>query len=280
MVALLTGWCAGTEKGYQMCQLLGMSASEPLNLRFSWKKFAMRGSEFSGNPDGWGVAYLDGTDAQLIREPAPAADSPHVAFLESHGPASDMILSHVRRATVGDRRLANTQPFVRRLGGRVHVFAHNGHVSLPALNNHSPWLVPVGETDSEDLFCRLLHDIEVLWRGSEPPSLDARTEVVADFARSMSRLGALNFLYSDGLTLFAHSHRRTVPGDEISTDPGLFLLHRDRVAESGEPGLCEGLRSGGECGSATLIATVPLDSQRWEPMGSGELLRIEHGRIV
>ena len=263
-----------------MCQLLGMSASEPLNLRFSWKKFAVRGSEFSGNPDGWGVAYFEGTDAQLIREPAPAADSPQVAFLESHGPASDLILSHVRRATVGERRLANTQPFVRRLGGRAHVFAHNGHVSLPEQQSQSPWLQPLGETDSEALFCHLLSGIEVLWRGSEPPSIEARTGVVADFAQSMSMLGALNFLYYDGLTLFAHSHRRTVPGDQISTDPGLFVLHRDRVVEHCDQGLCEGLHGGGECGSATLIATVPLDDQNWGPMGSGELLRLERGRIV
>ncbi len=90
----------------------------------------MRGSEASGSPDGWGVAYLHETDAQLIREPAPAMNSPLVTFLGSHGPASDLVVSHVRHATVGDRKLANTQPFVRCLGGRAHVFAHNGYVPL------------------------------------------------------------------------------------------------------------------------------------------------------
>lgn len=263
-----------------MCQLMGISASAPLNLRFSWHSFAMRGSAVSGNPDGWGVAYLYDTDAQLIREPAPAVRSPLVAFLESHGPSSDLVVSHVRHARVGSRKLANTQPFVRCLGGRAHVFAHNGYVSLPAPEGGPAWLRPLGETDSEVLFCQLLERLEPLWSDSVTPSLEARNEVVTEFARSMAALGALNFLYSDGLTLFAHSHRRTIPGAEISTDPGLFVLRRDRIAPGFEPGLCEGLSHEGECKSAVLIASVPLDDQPWVPMGSGEILRLESGKLV
>ena len=203
-----------------------------------------------------------------------------MTFLETHGPASDLVVSHVRRAVVGDRKLSNTQPFLRCLGGRVHVFAHNGYVPLPEPEDRLPWLRPLGETDSEALFCRLLEDLEPLWRGSDTPSLEARTEVVTDFARSMSGLGALNFMYCDGLTLFAHSHRRTIPGEEISTDPGLYVLRRDRVAKDCEQRLCEGLSHQGECESAVLIATVPLDDQPWAPMEAGEMLRLEKGKVV
>ncbi len=240
----------------------------------------MSGSDLSGNPDGWGVAYLEDVEAYLIREPSPAATSPYVAFLESHGPQSKLIISHVRRATVGDRRLANTQPFTRRLGGRVHVFAHNGQVPFPKPLSNSPWLKSVGDTDSEALFCHLLNSLERLWRGSKYPSLEARTEVVTEFAASMSRLGALNFLYTDGLTLFAHSHRKTVPGTAISTEPGLYLLQRDRTTQCSDDSLCRGVHSAGECESVSLLATVPLDDQSWRPLTSGELIRFEGGNIV
>ena len=240
----------------------------------------MRGSDVSGNPDGWGVAYMDDADAQLIREPAPAATSPYVAFLESYGPASKLIISHVRRATATDRSLANTQPFARILSGRVHVFAHNGYVPLPEPNYSSPWLNPVGDTDSEQLFCELLHDLAPLWHESVFPSIEDRTKVVKRFARSMSELGAMNFLYTDGLTLFAHSHRQTLPGRAVSTEPGLFVLQRSELAQDSDNTLCSGINNSEKCGQVTLVATVPLDDQPWRPMFSGELLRIENGYVV
>ena len=93
-----------------MCQLLGLSSSDPVRLTFNWESFVLQGSQEGGNPDGWGVAYFAGADATLLREPAPAAESPMVQFLNSHAPRSDLVISHVRRATHGERKLENTQP--------------------------------------------------------------------------------------------------------------------------------------------------------------------------
>jgi glutamine amidotransferase len=111
-----------------MCELLGVCVEHPVRLRLGWEEFALRGSRRGGNPDGWGVAYFAHHDALLLREPGPAAASPMVTFLARHAPPSKQIISHVRNATTGARSLENTQPFVRRLAGRAHVFAHNGHV--------------------------------------------------------------------------------------------------------------------------------------------------------
>lgn len=158
-----------------MCQLLGLSSSDPIRLTFSWESFAMRGSQQGGNPDGWGVAYYEGVDAMLLREPTPAATSSIVQFLDSHAPRSDLIISHVRRATLGDLKLANTQPFQRVLGGHTHVFAHNGFVPPVKMSATSSWLTPLGETDSELLFCRLLSDLEPLWSSGGIPALKSAT---------------------------------------------------------------------------------------------------------
>ena len=144
----------------------------------------MRGSEALGNPDGWGVAHADGHDVHLVREPSPAADSPFVSFLGFYGPPSTTLVSHIRRATAGDRILANTQPFVRRLGGQTHVFAHNGHIpSLQAPT--TSWLRALGTTDSEKMFCILLDRLEPLWRASNHPDLALRTGIVESFAEEM-----------------------------------------------------------------------------------------------
>ena len=68
------------------------------------------------------------------------------------------MIAHIRHATRGADSLANTQPFVRELGGRVHVFAHNGHSgeAIPADALSGQCYQPIGETDSEAAFCHLM----------------------------------------------------------------------------------------------------------------------------
>ena len=109
-----------------MCELLAMSSSRPAQLTFSLQTLAARGDAAGSTHDGWGVAFYQGKDVALFREPSAAADSALVRFLESQGPATYLAISHIRHATQGTISLANTQPFVRELGGRTHVFAHNG----------------------------------------------------------------------------------------------------------------------------------------------------------
>ena len=258
-----------------MCQLFGMSARLPVRVRFRWERFASQGSA-AGNPDGWGVAY-GGGDVQVLREPVPAVDSELVRFLAGHGPLATTVVSHVRRATQGGRVLSNTQPYARVLGGFTHVFAHNGHV-LPGAVPENPWLRPVGDTDSEALFCLLLSRLEPLWTHGVPP-LEARCEVISGFACEMRQCGAVNFLYFDGLTLFAHAHRRTVPGEGISTDPGLYLALRPGNGPA-VPESCVGTDCAGPVPDQALIATVPVDNGTWEPLAEGTLIRLEQGGAV
>ena len=65
--------------------------------------------------DGWGVAFYQGADVALFREPAGAAESALVRFLEEDGPETSLAISHIRHATQGNVSLANTQPFTREL---------------------------------------------------------------------------------------------------------------------------------------------------------------------
>lgn len=131
-----------------MCELLALSSSRPAQLTFSLQTLAARGGASGSTHDGWGVAFYQGKDVALFREPSAAADSALVQFLESQGPATDLAISHIRHATQGSVTLANTQPFVRELGGRTHVFAHNGDLpgafrsAALTLGDHHP----VGQT--------------------------------------------------------------------------------------------------------------------------------------
>lgn len=132
-------------------------------------------------------------------------------------------------ATVGGNSLANMQPFVRELGGRVHLFAHNGGLhGIEALFARSAHRFhPVGETDSEKGFCLLLDRLIKIWEGAMAPPLEARLAIVKAFAAEMRPLGIANFLYSDGEFVFGHGHRRT-QADGVVRPPGLWVRHRRR----------------------------------------------------
>lgn len=263
-----------------MCQLLGLSSSAPVRMTFDWKSFVMRGSDAGGNPDGWGVAYFEGSDALVLRESTPAASSPMVQYLDSNAPRSDLIISHVRRATAGERRLANTQPFARTLGGRRHVFAHNGFVPTPEAAASSAWLMPRGDTDSERLFCHLLGDLESLWANGGIPRLEERYAVILSFAREILQRGAANFLYSDGITLFAHGHRQTLPGEAVSDQPGLYLSLYKSQKGSDMSAPCLGVRTEGSCSHQALVATEPLNDREWTALTPGEIACFERGQRI
>ncbi len=287
-----------------MCELLAL-ARVPGPASVAWlEAFHRRGGQLGPHADGWGIAALtwprreDGTTAQApevdrYREASPASASAFAAtvrarLLEGDGDrkagsehAERLVLCHIRKATQGARTLRNTQPFVRELGGRLHVFAHNG--DLPgaeqafAVERCGPCR-PVGDTDSERLFCALLKALQPLWCAQEPgevPPLDARMEVVGSVAARARALGPANFFYSDGDAVIVHAHERTQPHGAVGP-PGLLL--RRLPGEGGAPG-------------GLLLASVPftLGGDRtepgvgeapWEPLAPGELLALREGRVV
>jgi predicted glutamine amidotransferase len=272
--------------GYAMkrqgvCELLALSSSRPAHLTFSLQALAARGGTTGSSHDGWGVAFYQDSDVALFREPAAAADSALVRFLESQGPATDLAISHIRHATRGGVSLANTQPFVRELGGRTHVFAHNG--DLPGIYQSELLALgrprPVGQTDSEHAFCVLLERLSTLWVDGCLPSLEARRSLVNAFAADLRALGPANFLYADGDALFAHGHRRLQRVSRRAEPPGLWWLQRECAAGDQENQHEAGV-SVDVVAQSLLFASVPLTDDPWQPLNEGELVVARSGRLV
>lgn len=267
-------WC--------MCELFAMSSREPTTVGISLELLARRGGAEGPHRDGWGVGYYAGPDVLLLREPVAASESNLVRHIEQDGPPSELVVSHIRLATRGERALQNTQPFMRELGGRSHLFAHNGELdglaAVPEIRRGR--FRPIGSTDSEVAFCGLLARLEHLWCGAEeaPPAIDERFDLVAGFASGLRGLGIANFLYADGDALFVHSDHRIPPGsDEVL--PGLYLLTRgcrEEVPDMSESGV--NLITVQQ--ALTLVASAPLTDEAWQPLARGELLAIRRGAVV
>lgn len=235
-----------------MCELFGLSCNKPVSVSFSWRGFLARGRL---NRDGWGVAfYPDGRSLCLIKEPRPSVDSAMAKFLRSADfVRGKIIVSHVRRASVGEVAYRNTHPFVRELFGREWVFAHNGTLigDLPSPRFYEP----VGETDSERAFCLMLDRLRELGRGA---SVREKIKCIEGAANELSSYGGLNFLMSDGECLYAfwsgHSSLYyTVRAPPHAAD--VRLLDEDFEVNLGL------LKAEDEV--ATIVATRELTSEGW-----------------
>jgi glutamine amidotransferase len=263
-----------------MCELFGISSRLPTTVQISLAEFARRGGATGPHIDGWGVGFHRDGDFLLVREPEPSHASAHLRFIHDQRMLSSMLVSHIRRATQGAVCLRNTQPFLRECGGRPHLFAHNGDLGPIRLRDdfNLGGYRPIGESDSEFSFCILLGLLRPLWQSESSPPLQQRFQAFCEFAERMTVLGAANFLYSDGEYLFAHSHRRRQDNGEIRA-PGLYRLTRSRH----EHEILRGMKidDGSEQGQiVTLLASVPLSDEPWQPVPEYTALALHQGEIV
>jgi predicted glutamine amidotransferase len=265
-----------------MCELLAMSSGIAATVNLTLNVLARHGGGDGPDKDGWGIAYYEGGDVRLIKDAAPAFDSPWIGFVEGLSLRSTLVLAHIRRATSGDVALRNTHPFMRELGGRPHVFAHNG--SVPGVFDSEIFRLgrfrPLGETDSERVFCVLMDRTAQAWeRQGGMPTIEERTRTVADFAEQLRREGPANFLYADGDAVFLHGDRRKEHAEAPPEWPGLHFLvqhNYDGKPFSGAVGVkVEDLDH-----PVLLAASVPLTNEGWTPLAEGELLVARDGRIL
>lgn len=230
-----------------MCELFGLSSHHPFaGGKLPLAAFRERGGGTADNPDGWGIAWREGTGFRLEKEPESACGSARFAEIIWSW-RGDLAIAHVRKAKYPPvNTSANTHPFLHDCCGRRWAFAHNGLVpDVIALEMASSGRVcrPEGETDSEFAFCHLLAQVHPRfanadWLGG-----------LASISEAIARLGQFNFLLSDGEHLIAYGHDRLH-----------YLESADGVA---------------------LIATEPLSQHAsWTPFAAGELRIYRDGRRI
>jgi len=153
-----------------MCQLLGPNCNTPTDICFSFTRFQKRGGGTDVHGDGWEMAFFEGKGVRLFLDPQPSVHSSVAELVRNYPTKSLNVIAHIRKA-IQEVTLANTHPFMRVLWGHYRVFAHNGN--LPQFQPVQEGdFAPVGNTDSELIFCRLPQILRERF-GKELPSRDA-----------------------------------------------------------------------------------------------------------
>ena len=215
----------------------------------------MRGGETADNPDGWGLAYLEGDAFAIHKAPEAAARSALFAKLAQQV-HSRLIIAHVRKANPPTAHtLENTHPFMRTCCDRHWVFAHNGQVPeviAPQGCCHPRHSHPGGETDSEHAFIYLLEEIAGTFSSESLETMDTWFKTLALRSAAIAEYGQFNFLMSDGEHLIAYGHDR--------------LYSQPRIEDSVQ---------------SVIIASAPLTGdETWEAFAPDELRVYRDGQLL
>jgi predicted glutamine amidotransferase len=184
-----------------MCELLGMNANVPTDVRFSFAGLARRGGATGPHRDGWGISFYEGRGARSFHDPQASADSEIARLLRDYDVKSKIVIAHVRRANRGRVALENTHPFTRELWGRAWTFAHNGQLKAVKKLPLGAFR-PIGTTDSEHAFCWMLE--QLCRRFENLPTRPALEKALDQLFGELAPLGVLNAMLSEGRCLYAY----------------------------------------------------------------------------
>lgn len=253
-----------------MCELLGMNANVPTDIRFSFAGLVHRGGRTGPHRDGWGISFYEDRGCRVFHDPAPSATSPLARLVRDLPIKSRIVIAHVRRANRGRVAVENTHPFTRELWGRTWTFAHNGQlrgVKKLLLKTFQP----VGTTDSEHAFCWMLDTLR--GRFAAQPSAAAADQAIADAFARLRELGVFSALLSDGRSLYVscsknlwYLTRRAPFGQARLVDEDLQV---DFAAETTEKDV------------VSVLATRPLtQNETWTAIAPQSTCIFRNGEVV
>jgi predicted glutamine amidotransferase len=156
-----------------------------------------------GHKDGWGiVAYKKGQPFLFVRDHKNAFNNPKylqvIKSLENKG--ADVIISHLRKASVGMRNVRNTHPF----SSGAYSFCQNGTVfesnkiSLKAKYKK----IIKGTSDSEKLFAYILQALGYC-KCSKTIAIRKAIKKAINYIRNNFDFTAMNIIFSDGNYVWA-----------------------------------------------------------------------------
>jgi glutamine amidotransferase len=257
-----------------MCELLGMVASHPTDMVFSFTGLALRGGQTGPHADGWGLSLYDDRFARTFLEQDPAHSSRLARYLRENAIPTRLAIAHVRRMTRGVASLPNTHPFVRVSHNRHIVFAHNG--TLPNVKERALYYEStLGDTDSEYAFCVLLEALREAYGARYPEDPRELGKTLFELGNELGYDGIFNFLFADGQHLFArcgdslHSIVRRAPFGPATLVDAEVRVHFGEILSMADDA------------KQAVVATAPLTrDEAWTRAAPGSLLVLSGGDVL
>lgn len=279
-----------------MCQLLGMNCAEETDFSFSFRGFCQRGGATDVHSHGFGLAIYEGRGLRQYHDTLPAYKSPIAHLIQNYPIRTHNMIAHIRYATTGAVSLENVHPFSRELWGIMWTFAHNG--DIPKFNDSTPLeqqpllgrttrddlhYNPVGDTDSEAVFCAILNALKVEfdYLPTLPVLHGFLSRISQEIIQGDEESTIFNFLLGCGkFTTFAYSWPGQRPGSKVWN--GLYYLIR-------EPPFAEARLIDVDYSldfsevttpndRVALITTKPLTNEEgWKEFKRGQLLMFDKG---
>lgn len=251
-----------------MCRLLGVAANTSVHLSFSLLMAPNSLlSQAQSNAHGWGIAAYR-RKWQLWKEAYPAGESPEFKK-RSHEAHGKIIISHIRRITVGRMLVKNTHPF--RHG--QWVLAHNGTVRRAKQIPIAEGCHPHGDTDSERILCALLSQIHKL-RGSvkdvDPSTVKKALQTVIARCVKLDPVCKVNLLFSDGRYFYAYRHGHPLywlfrgPRASREVHSRTFKVQEQKVAKNEK---------------AVVVATEKLTKEAWQEVPQDVLFCVDPSKL-
>ena len=230
-----------------MCEILGLSSQSEYEANDYLKTFF---SHSSKHPHGWGLGCISRNSALIEKESIAALKSNYLKERLSQPIKAKIILAHIRYATIGHVEYKNCHPFTGKDNtGRRWTLIHNGTIfDYPLLN---PYIKrQMGDTDSERIFIYLmerLNDAQIQ-KGARLV-FEERFELFDSIVCDMAKGNKLNLLFSDGKYLYAHTNCKGT----------LYYLTKNNM---------------------TMLSTVPLSEEVWQPLPFTRLTAFYNGKLL
>lgn len=256
-----------------MCELIGLSASRPTELRFSLTGFFPRGGITGPHTDGFGIGFFEPGGYRDFHDVLPAAYSPVARLLCEYPIASTIALGQVRQGNVGEVCISNTYPFKREIDGECWSFVMHGQLERPESLALSGRYMPLGTTDGERAFCWLLDRLQALRCEQGDVTAAQLQRALHGWCLQLHGMGVCNMLLSDGRQLYAFCSRRLTyltrraPFGRVTLKDVAYGLDLDERLDRQL--------------TMTLVVTHPLtDEAGWVRMAPGELAVFRDGERV
>lgn len=230
-----------------MCELFGISSKNPYSINTYLKEFF---SHSGVHPHGWGMAFMEGNQVQIEKEPIQATKSNYLKERLTVPVLVRNAFAHIRYATIGNVEYRNCHPYTQRdYSKRQWPLVHNGTIfDCPPLSRYVG--IQTGDTDSERI---LLYLVDVINKKEEElgrkMSGDERFYLLDTVIAKMAEGNKLNLMFFDGELFYVHTNYAD----------SLYKLEKQ---------------------NQVLFSTSPLGKEQWEPVLFTTLQAYRDGELL